>query len=182
MTPKTLKVRCGKDGGGKGALVQDDMSATLSTGNEQTLFAPVCMTDTQSNSMVGDVCGALTHRMHKDAQVVRMADDNANAAVDVDMSGTLKVGGSRPAVANGFAVRRLTPRECERLQGMPDDHTRIPWKGMPADECPDTPRYKAIGNSFAVPVVRWIGERIEKADANDLERLHGFGKRGVGTC
>ena len=63
-----------------------------------------------------------------------------------------------------------------------DIAARIPWKGMPAEECPDTPRYKAIGNSFAVPVVRWIGERIEKADANDLERLHGFGKRGVGTC
>lgn len=57
-------------------------------------------------------------------------------------------------------VRRLTPRECERLQGMPDDHTRIPWRNKPAEDCPDTPRYKAIGNSMAVPVMRWIGERI----------------------
>jgi len=64
------------------------------------------------------------------------------------------------AIATPMQVRRLTPRECERLQGMPDDHTRIPWRNKPAEECPDTPRYKAIGNSMAVPVMRWIGERI----------------------
>lgn len=64
------------------------------------------------------------------------------------------------------AVRRLTPRECERLQGFPDDWTLIPWRGKPAEECPDGPRYKAIGNSKAVPVVRWIGRRIEKAINN----------------
>jgi len=59
------------------------------------------------------------------------------------------------------AVRRLTPVECERLQGMPDNHTRIPWRNKPAEDCPDGNRYKAIGNSMAVPVMRWIGERIE---------------------
>jgi DNA (cytosine-5)-methyltransferase 1 len=64
------------------------------------------------------------------------------------------------AIATGMQVRRLTPRECERLQGMPDDHTRIPWRNKSAEDCPDTPRYKAIGNSMAVPVMRWIGERI----------------------
>lgn len=58
-------------------------------------------------------------------------------------------------------VRRLTPRECERLQGFPDDYTRIPWRGKPAESCPDGPRYKALGNSMAVPVMRWLGERIE---------------------
>ena len=65
------------------------------------------------------------------------------------------------AIATPMQVRRLTPRECERLQGMPDDHTQIPWRNKPAEECPDTPRYKAIGNSMAVPVMRWIGQRIE---------------------
>ena len=60
------------------------------------------------------------------------------------------------------AVRRLTPRECERLQGFPDDWTLIPWKGRPAEDCPDGPRYKACGNSMAVPVMRWIGERIQQ--------------------
>ena len=69
------------------------------------------------------------------------------------------------AVATQMQVRRLTPRECERLQGMPDDHTRIPWRGKPSEDCPDTPRYKAIGNSMAVPVMRWIGERIQMVDA-----------------
>lgn len=69
-------------------------------------------------------------------------------------------------IANGNCVigqhfvRRLTPLECERLQGMPDHHTRIAWRGKPAEECPDTPRYKAIGNSMAVNVMRWIGRRI----------------------
>lgn len=65
-----------------------------------------------------------------------------------------------PAVMHGVAVRRLTPIECERLQGFPDNHTLIGWRGKDADECPDGPRYKAIGNSMAVPVMRWIGERI----------------------
>ena len=58
-------------------------------------------------------------------------------------------------------VRRLTPLECERLQGFPDGWTDIPYKGKQA---PDGPRYKALGNSFAVPVVRWIGERIKQVE------------------
>lgn len=57
-------------------------------------------------------------------------------------------------------VRRLTPVECERLQGFPDNHTQISWRGKDAADCPDGPRYRAIGNSMAVPVMRWIGERI----------------------
>ena len=65
-----------------------------------------------------------------------------------------------------LTVRRLTPVECERLQGFPDSFTRIPWKGKPAAECPDTPRYKALGNSMAVPVMRWIGERINQVEKN----------------
>ncbi|HCF5837745.1 DNA cytosine methyltransferase [Pseudomonas aeruginosa] len=68
--------------------------------------------------------------------------------------------GGQVAVQNTTGVRRLTPRECERLQGFPDDYTLIPWRGKPATECPDGPRYKSIGNSKAVPVVRWIGRRL----------------------
>ena len=60
-----------------------------------------------------------------------------------------------------MAIRRLTPKECERLQGFPDDWTKIPYRNKPADQCPDGPRYKACGNSMAVPVMRWIGERIQ---------------------
>lgn len=59
------------------------------------------------------------------------------------------------------AVRRLTPRECERLMGFPDDFTLIPWRGKPASRCPDGPRYKALGNSMCVNVMRWLGLRIQ---------------------
>lgn len=58
----------------------------------------------------------------------------------------------------GMAVRRLTPRECERLQGFPDDYTLIPYRGKPAA---DGPRYKALGNSMAVPCMAWIGKRLD---------------------
>jgi len=61
-------------------------------------------------------------------------------------------------------VRRLTPRECERLMGFPDDWTRIPWRGKPAEDCPDGPRYKACGNSMGVNVMRWIGTRIQEVE------------------
>jgi DNA (cytosine-5)-methyltransferase 1 len=64
-------------------------------------------------------------------------------------------------VMQSMAVRRLTPVECERLQGFPDGYTNIPWRGK--TEAPDGPRYKALGNSMAVPVMRWIGRRIAEA-------------------
>lgn len=98
--PKTLQVRSGKEGGGKGALVQDDMSATLTCGLQQTLFP-----------------------------------------------------------GNG-SVRRLTPLECERLQGFPDGWTDIPYRGK--NHASDSARYKALGNSMAVPVMQWIGRRIKE--------------------
>ena len=101
-----LLVRCGCAGCGKGALVSDEVSLTLSASNLKTIF------DDRRTDMI---------------------------------------------------VRRLTPKECERLQGFPDDWTKIPYRGKPAEECPDGPRYKAIGNSMAVPVMRWIFERIEEA-------------------
>lgn len=69
-----------------------------------------------------------------------------------------------------YAVRRLTVEECEFLQGFPRGYTRIPWRGKPADQCPDGPRYKALGNSWAVPVVRWIGERINAVEQIKHER------------
>ena len=80
---------------------------------------------------------------------------------------TLSTGGGQagqgyPAVRQGMAVRRLTPIECERLQGFPDNHTNIPWRKKP--ESPDGPRYKALGNSMAVPVMQWIGKRIQMVE------------------
>jgi DNA (cytosine-5)-methyltransferase 1 len=89
-----------------------------------------------------------------------------------DVAGTLdasyykgqgsRQGGEREFVAHQMAVRRLTPTECERLQGFPDGYTQIPWRNKSINDCPDSPRYKALGNSWAVPVVAWIGERIQK--------------------
>ena len=67
------------------------------------------------------------------------------------------------SVLTEMAVRRLTPVECERLQGFPDNYTNIPWRK--AAESPDGPRYKALGNSWAVPVITWIGKRIANAIA-----------------
>lgn len=66
-------------------------------------------------------------------------------------------------VATAMQVRRLTPTECERLQGFPDGWTQIPWRNKPASECPDGPRYKALGNSWATHVVNWLGRRLAKA-------------------
>lgn len=83
-----------------------------------------------------------------------------------DVAFTLKQpspsGGGQPqAVMSNMAVRRLTPTECARLQGFPDDYLDIPYRGKPA--C-DGPKYKALGNSMAIPVMRWIGERIEAVE------------------
>lgn len=80
-----------------------------------------------------------------------------------DVAFTMDSRASADAVQFGAQVRRLMPVECERLQGFPDNHTLISWRGKEATECPDGPRYRAIGNSMAVPVMRWIGERIAAA-------------------
>lgn len=134
----------------KRVFTADSCAQTLSSGTTEgmniqpSVLVPentvVCMTDTQANTSYGvEVCGTLASHAMKDAPVLACGDGRQN----------------------GWAVRRLTPRECERLQGFPDDWTLIPWKGRPADECPDGPRYKAIGNSMAVPVMRWIFERMD---------------------
>lgn len=67
-------------------------------------------------------------------------------------------------IASVATVRRLLPIETERLMGFPDNHTRIPWRGKPEEKCPDSPRYKACGNSMCVNVMRWIGLRIENVE------------------
>ena len=77
---------------------------------------------------------------------------------------TLVARGPHAIQQRDMKVRRLTPRECERLQGFPDDWTRIQWKGKKPEECPDGHRYKAMGNSMAVPVMRWIGQQINQVN------------------
>ena len=72
-------------------------------------------------------------------------------------------GSSLSYVAERWAVRRLTPAECEKLQGVPQGWTKIAWRGKPPELCPDGPRYKALGNSWAVPCVAWIARRLTDA-------------------
>lgn len=86
-----------------------------------------------------------------------MSSTQAASAVDVSPSLSVK-----HTVAIAPNVRRLTPVECERLQGFSDNYTDINWRGK--GYAPDGPRYKAMGNSMAVPVMRWIGERIQMVE------------------
>lgn len=72
----------------------------------------------------------------------------------------------RHAVAANSIIRRLTPTECEILQGFPRNYTKIPYRKKDLNQCPDSPRYKALGNSMAVPVMAWIGKQIQKAVAH----------------
>lgn len=80
-------------------------------------------------------------------------------------------GSSHSCIAERWAVRRLMPPECERLQGFPDGYTDVPWRGKPG--APDGPRYKALGNSMAVNVMRWIGQRIELMEQLERDGLLG---------
>jgi DNA (cytosine-5)-methyltransferase 1 len=96
------------------------------------------------------------------------------AALTASGRGVDRVGESRgqdPVVPVGMAVRRLTPRECERLQGFPDDYTLVEYRKKPAA---DGPRYRALGNSMAVPVMRWIGQRIKMVDELRSSRTVGY--------
>jgi DNA (cytosine-5)-methyltransferase 1 len=154
---------------------QDYETETLIT------HAPVAFGTTQitsaanySNPQPGDPCHPLAAGAHPPAVAFaiqeRAVSENPDAGPDgAGFRGdgaayTLEARTVPQAVATTSAVRRLTPRECERLQGFPDDYTLIPWRGKPADACPDGPRYKALGNSMAVPVMRWIGERIQMVE------------------
>jgi DNA (cytosine-5)-methyltransferase 1 len=107
---------------------------------------------------MGDVVNALT---------MSGETGKGDTAPCVAIADTLGVGSNQTSgfesevVAASLAVRRLLPEECESLQGFQRGYTRIPWKKKPAEDCPDGPRYRALGNSMAVNVMRWIGERIK---------------------
>ena len=100
---------------------------------------------------------------------VAFAQNQAGELRESDVFNTLNTnsnasGRNTPLLRSALQVRRLTPIECERLQGFPDNYTQIPWRNKTPENCPDGPRYKAMGNSMAVPVMRWIGERIKIVD------------------
>jgi hypothetical protein len=113
-----------------------------------------------------DMTGTLRRETHGHEPIVAVGTDLYNGAITGDVAATMSThgsdsGGSGPTVMQQMAVRRLTPKECERLQGFPDNYTDIMPKGKPT---PDGPRYKALGNSMAVPVMAWIGKRIQEVE------------------
>lgn len=101
---------------------------------------------------------AFTERSRAQGRDLEYQEEQAYCLTDIGSGGNAH---SRRILDGATRVRRLTPRECERLQGFPDDYTEIVYRGKPAA---DAPRYRALGNSMAVPVVRWIGERIAQVD------------------
>jgi DNA (cytosine-5)-methyltransferase 1 len=119
----------------------------------------------------GDPCHTLARDNAAHATIVQPMAFAQNQLGEVrvgEVTNTLNTnsnpsGRNTPMVAQTMQVRRLTPVECERLQGFPDGYTNIPWRNK--TESPDGPRYKAMGNSMAVPVMRWIGERIAAVKA-----------------
>ena len=127
----------------------------------------VCIGFSGGSETGGDCGGAVSFEpglAKREGEGHRFSDEVAST-LRADM------GDNRPAVATvDYIVRRLTPLECERLQGLPDGYTLIPHRGKPAAECPDTPRYKALGNGWAVNCARWICQRIQK---HDMEKKNG---------
>ncbi|HEL3187365.1 TPA: phage N-6-adenine-methyltransferase [Klebsiella quasipneumoniae] len=133
-----------------GADASEDMSPTLRAGNSDN-----------SNANGGQppaIAYAFKPGQGAKARGIGFAEEQSPTLTSASSGTNLT-----PAVIHGVSVRRLMPVECERLQGFPDNHTLISWRGKEATECPDGPRYRAIGNSMAVPVMRWIGERIVAA-------------------
>ena len=137
--------------------------ADLDRGKEPNIIALQVANTTANGCGYNDsgVSYTLDHTQANAVVLICVGDDNGRATITENVAGTLKVGGSPSIVSDGCVVRRLMPIECERLQGFPDDWTSVPYRGKQAA---DTPRYKALGNSFAVPVIKWIAERIERVE------------------
>ncbi len=141
-----------------GADASEDLSPTLRAGNSDN-----------SNANSGQppaIAYAFKPGQGAKARGIGFAEEQSPTLTSASSGTNLT-----PSVMCGVSVRRLMPVECERLQGFPDNHTLISWRGKEAAECPDGPRYRAIGNSMAVPVMRWIGERI--ADALPVKKSAG---------
>jgi DNA (cytosine-5)-methyltransferase 1 len=166
------------DGTGRGTpLVAGTLKANHGGGgfgsDPSETFIPMAFSAKDSGGDAGaasPTLRAMPHdRSHANAggQVAVCVQEGQTGVREYETAGTVRsdapgsqAGGS--LIRHRMAVRRLTPRECERLQGFPDDYTLIPYRGKPAA---DGPRYRAIGNSMAVPVMRWIGQRMREVDA-----------------
>lgn len=166
-TASAVQMRAGFEGGTP--IVLNDQGGSVmqveQDGNAGTLRA-----NTHGNEQIVCVHGSQYPCFNSDhANSVQMNNGLENVVCAVfsgNTGGAKKLAYTQNAsgvmgAANSATVRRLLPVECERLMGFPDNWTRIPWKGKPAEDCPDSPRYKACGNSMCVNVMRWIGLRIE---------------------
>ena len=134
-----------------------DNCGHIFTSHEEFVACPDCRTDSESFSPI-------MNKEHAAIAYGWVGDVTPKIGKEVMPTLRAEQGGEGRGVATGGSVRRLTPRECERLQGFPDDYTRIPWRGKSAERCPDGPRYRVLGNSMAVPVMEWIGQRIVMVD------------------
>ena len=114
------------------------------------------------NSAEGKMNGGGQLAIAIQGTLINRGENSGPNGAGVDDSGAMftLTKSDQHAVPTDMAVRRLTPRECERLQGFPDDYTKI------SDKTADAMRYKALGNSMAVPVMRWIGEQIQLVDSS----------------
>jgi len=138
--------------------------ACSTTDNET--WVPADASNTLNNFDLGDT--RTTHAVVQPSVYENHAQDSRVTGpleVAPTVAAKFGTGGGNVPLVGAMAVRRLTPVETERLQGFPDNWSRISWKGKPETECPDGPRYKACGNSMAVPVMRWIGGRIAAVDS-----------------
>jgi site-specific DNA-cytosine methylase len=154
--------------------ITGDVAATMGTpGSSVNASGPTVMAfDWQSGGDARGLDPKDTAQLQRcQTPAVAFKRNGAKARSDAifrDVTPTLGCAGGNamPSIQQAMTVRRLTPRECERLQGFPDDWTLIPWRNKSADQCPDGPRYKALGNSMAVNCMAWIGERIAAAERN----------------
>ena len=164
-----FKVRGGCEGGGKGYLGSDEVAFTISTHQDQHIFTEPAIGWSEELTASVDLAGTLQRGgsggRHDGVMVPTQAfqptADCLTAAYGTKWNGNASATNGSLFAQQQSTVRRLTPVECERLQGFPDNFTAIPWRKKGAEDCPDGPRYKALGNSMAVPVMRWIGERIQ---------------------
>jgi DNA (cytosine-5)-methyltransferase 1 len=178
--PVAFKVRGGVEvdssgkAAGKGYLGSEETAFTLAATQDQWIGQPVG-TDCYNGAITGEVAatiGTPGSSVNASGPTVMQAVDvkqvqwaSGGGQVENDTAQALRAGAeyNYQFARVAMQVRRLTPTECERLQGFPDGYTNIPWRKK--DEAPDGPRYKALGNSMAVPCMKWIGERIQAATA-----------------
>jgi DNA (cytosine-5)-methyltransferase 1 len=152
------------------SLIAGTVSSKWAKGSVSVAFTQNTRDEVRKIGGDGQTAGALgsnegMKQRNYVAQGISGGETGFALRADPSHSGDKGDGGVNTNFAVGpMTVRRLTPRECERLMGFPDDHTLIPWRGKPAELCPDGPRYRALGNSMAVPVMRWIGERIQMVE------------------